>query len=716
MADAARKFRGVRRDLVVHVAREGDAAALAAVLADQLPSQGVDYTESRRTALQEAASRGHVACVRLLLKAGASVEGRAVTGYKFKEKLQPLLLAAQAGHLDCLEALLDAGADVHADWAGRTALHEAASNGNPACVLRLLAAGAAVDARSSAGHTPLSLAQAAGHHECAAALLAAGAVPPAAAESATKPADPETGDPVSRAVRHALLYDDAAALDAALAAGNAAALANEPVSWTDAEFKQWLRTTAPVSSPSRCVQRKRESGSVCKNPSTPLLRACAWGQTACVQVLLRRGARVWTRQGGTPLMAAAGAGAAECGAALLAAGADPDVTVPGDDGTALFCAASAGCAASCAALLAGGAAVNVRDVEKSSPLLLACKQGAADAVAVLLAAGAAVDVRDIHRTTPLKAAIEAYSADCVALVLQAGIGKGILERAEGFENKFTPLIVALRAMSLNCADELLAWGASISTCDSLMGLLPLHFAAGHGDMRLVEALLAAGADPDAPDQRVEPEWQTTKRSRATCLHYAANSGNAELVDVLLCSGASVDARDAGGITPLMVAAGSRAVGAEAVLEKLLAFGADADAAAADGTTPLMYAAAASVCARRVATLLDAGASPDAVDVKGSSALVHVACLRDPNKSYSDVGRPYLNYLIQGLPDTPYFRQESPGPRQRECVAALLAAGADAGAACCPDGVRLLDDAAIKRVSDERVREMLRDAAAAQRAS
>lgn len=77
-----------------------------------LLSEGADVnlnpTEGwKPTALQPTSERGDLAAVRLLLAAGAEVNGTGSTA-------PPLLLAIRGGHVQVFEHLLAAGADIHA--------------------------------------------------------------------------------------------------------------------------------------------------------------------------------------------------------------------------------------------------------------------------------------------------------------------------------------------------------------------------------------------------------------------------------------------------------------------------------------------------------------------------------------------------------------------------------------------------------------------------
>jgi thioredoxin-related protein len=74
------------------------------------------------------------------------------------------------------------------------------------------------------------------------------------------------------------------------------------------------------------------------------------------------------------------------------------------------------------------------------------------------------------------------------------------------------------------------------------GELPLTLAINARRLDAVDVLLAAGADPD-----------NTNRLGESSLHHAA-VGDAAILETLLTAGANPDTRDAGGVTPLMLAA------------------------------------------------------------------------------------------------------------------------------------------------------------------
>jgi len=79
------------------------------------------------------------------------------------------------------------------------------------------------------------------------------------------------------------------------------------------------------------------------------------------------------------------------------------------------------------------------------------------------------------------------------------------------------------------------------------GFTALHYAAFFGTPEAIRALVAAGADLEAPARNLEfaPE--------ARSLHSAVAAGRADNAEALLEAGADPNARQHGGFTPLMAA-------------------------------------------------------------------------------------------------------------------------------------------------------------------
>jgi len=199
----------------------------------------------------------------------------------------------------------------------------------------------------------------------------------------------------------------------------------------------------------------------------------------------------------------------------------------------------------------------------------------------------------------------------------------------------TALMWAVRYDDLETADLLIHAGAKVSSANR-DGATPLQLAAINGSAPMLEKLIKAGADPNAP----------LSGTGDSALMLAARTGKTDALNALLESGANVNAKESwGGTTPLMWAVSERHADAVRVL---IDRGADVHArsnyvAAANGRgfegrtptasettqkveefasgwlTPLMFAAReGDVASARL--LVTAGADVNAVAGDGKDAL------------------------------------------------------------------------------------------------
>ncbi len=200
----------------------------------------------------------------------------------------------------------------------------------------------------------------------------------------------------------------------------------------------------------------------------------------------------------------------------------------GGSAAALFEAIRAGDLARVAGLLDGDPAlVRARDADGRTPALVACYHRAPAVLGLLRARGAGLD------------AFEAAAAgDVTRLAALLGGAPGLV------------------------------------SAPAHDGWTPLHLAAHFGETPAVALLLEHGGDPRA-------------RSRNALINTPLHAGLAgtaglDLVDRLLSAGAEVNAADAGGFTPLHLAA-SR--GELSLVTRLLLRGAETSAKTAEGRTP-----------------------------------------------------------------------------------------------------------------------------------
>jgi quinoprotein dehydrogenase-associated probable ABC transporter substrate-binding protein len=192
-------------------------------------------------------------------------------------------------------------------------------------------------------------------------------------------------------------------------------------------------------------------------------------------------------------------------------------------------------------LLNHGAHANFRDGEGNGALINAVRFGFVDLTADLLAHKADVNQTNLSNWTPLMYAAWNDNAELVTLLAKHG--------------------------------------ASLTAVDN-DGLTPLAIASQNAKIKAAEALVAAGADVNAP----------VAKGGYTPLMLAAISGSSDLTSSLIAHGAKVNAVNPGGVTALMIAAANDR---RNVVTLLLKSGADVNARSEDGRTALSIAQSAS---------------------------------------------------------------------------------------------------------------------------
>ena len=135
---------------------------------------------------------------------------------------------------------------------------------------------------------------------------------------------------------------------------------------------------------------------------------------------------------------------------------------------------------------------------------------------------------------------------------------------------------AAAAGELERVERLIAGQAALDGY-SADGWTPLHLAAFFGHAKVVELLLAHGADP---------KTVSTNSTGNTALHAALAGHHPFVAGLLIGAGADVNASDAAGWRPLHLAAANNHLDA---MKALIAQGADVTAANSQGQTPLSLA-------------------------------------------------------------------------------------------------------------------------------
>jgi ankyrin repeat protein len=347
-------------------------------------------TTEGETALMTVARTGNVEAAKVLLAHGADVNSKE----QWRQQT-PLMWAAAECHPEMEQELIAHSADVNAkqvEWqwerqitkeprekwlplGGMTALLFAARQGCLAGAEVLIKAGAQINATNPNGFSPILLAIINGHYDVAAYLLRQGA-------------DPNIADEVGRTPLYASV--------------DMHTLPDSNLPWPSDPngemgsldlIKVLLEHGADVNVQLKKQQPYRSkvdrgADTMLGTGTTPLLRAAKAGDAAAIEVLLAKGgdAKIPTKVGFTPVMAAAGLGSKE-----------EDTT--GRKKT------EAEAIASIKLCLDAGADVNAVNNQGDTALHGAAQKGYDQVVQFLVDHGAKLDIKDKRGRTPLDAAM-----------------------------------------------------------------------------------------------------------------------------------------------------------------------------------------------------------------------------------------------------------------------------------------------------------------------
>lgn len=317
--------------------------------------------------------------------------------------------------------------------------------------------------------------------------------------------------------------------------------------------------------------------------TTALHWAAHWNDLDTADLLIAAGANVnaETDLGATPLYLACEIGSAAMAGKLLAAQANPNVTAS-TGVSPLMLAARAGGAGAVQALLAHGANISAKEHSNGQTALMwAVAQGHPQVVRVLAEHGADVHARSHSSSRLVNMGSPADGGD-IPPELQQTIKIG----------GNTALLFAARDGDMESARVLLSVGANVNDI-AADGNSALVVAAHSGHGAFAAFLLDRGADPNAIG------------AGYTVLHAAVLRGDLDLVMASLARGANPNLQLANGTpvrrlsadfflpaslvgaTPLLLAARYASID---MMRALVASGADIRLAAKDGTTPLIAAA------------------------------------------------------------------------------------------------------------------------------
>jgi ankyrin repeat protein len=305
-----------------------------------------------------------------------------------------------------------------------------------------------------------------------------------------------------------------------------------------------------------------------------------------------------------------------------------------------------------AAAVRAGASVTAVDLHGNTPLhyLAHVPKFSSRLANVLVDAGAKIDCVNARGETPLMCALAA-PREGAAMFVSSLLSLGAPIDSRSVDNGYTVCHFAAELRDRELMSTLIDTYRCDVNATSNNGKTPLMIACANGAWDVVTLLLAAGAKPHATALLEAVTAARTDIAETliaagvdvcvgdqhgwTACHYAVAQDNAELLNRLIAAGASVNV---GGESLIHLAAIASLDGT--MLQRLVAAGADVNAIDESGQTACHVAAVNKSITLRV--LIDAGARFDTVDKNGCTALTKA--------------------VARG---------------SRECVALLLAAGANA---------------------------------------
>jgi ankyrin repeat protein len=458
---------------VANAAMQDDTAAVRKLLAS---GSGVNVAQGDgMTALHWAAERGDLALTNVLIKAHASLKAVTRIG-----SYTPLHIASKDGNAAVVRALIKAGADVNAvTTSGATALHLAAASGSADAVTALIEKGANVNAKESEwAQTPLVFAAEYDRADVIRVLLKHGA-----------DANAHTTD--------VNISEEAARDQAAMKKRNEVLISFMPQARKDSVAAA-LRDAAAKAAANPALAGGRAGGGgggrgaggpQPVGPFTPEQVQAAIDSGRAVRLLNSVAKGPVTEFVDTINGGVAGYASSVGGVGGM---------------TALHHAVRQGNIAAVSALLDGGA--NINDVslnDHTTPLLLATINGEFDVAMKLIEHGADPNIASMAGATPLYAVINTQWAP-----------RSRFPQPQAIQNQKASYLDVMEGLlklhaNPNVRIQTHLWYFAFNNCgnancglENLEGTTPFWRAAYATDVDAMKLLVAYGADPDIPSQRM----------------------------------------------------------------------------------------------------------------------------------------------------------------------------------------------------------------------
>lgn len=339
------------------------------------------------------------------------------------------------------------------------------------------------------------------------------------------------------------------------------------------------------------VQVALERGAKLNQPLADGSLPLAWAVDAqnfpLVKLLLAKGAKpdfaTANAQSFSPLIVACQRGDPSVVAALLDAGAEVNRTTASGISPLALCAGNSNMAM-VKRLLELGAKLDASDDTGQSPLMWAAAKGQVDTIKLLLARGA--DVNQISQAgfTPLFFAIKSGNPQAPVAVLEGGGNADYIA-----PDSTSAVQLALYQKQFDVAAVLIKRGVDLKAFDRNGNQL-LHAAVLNQQLKLVELLLAQGANPNAltGPSKVVWRYEVNFTAKPFVVHpkspllLAAEIGATEMMRALVVAGSDTKFRAQDGNNVLLAAAQSN----PAALAFALSLAPNANVTDTKGRTPL----------------------------------------------------------------------------------------------------------------------------------